>query len=1340
MNKLWRIHWRDLVLGILSILLGALLSRSFWRHGDQELRAEYLLQAQRVAQAVDLEEFRALSGSPDDQERPEYKRLKQQLMLTRRTYPESRFLYLMGRNPSGEIFFYIDSEPPGSPDESPPGQIFTDATDTLERVFSEGSAAVEGPVVDDWGVWVSALAPLLDPDDGRVIAVFGMDVEAASWNRLILERVILPVALSILLVVSLLAGGLYLHHRFRLRPGWLDAHAELYLTLALGLMITGLAAWVAHDGEKQSRKETFEQLAAASTGYLSAYMRDLENFRLRGLADFFEASQFVDFREFLTYTTSLARDHKVQAWEWVPVVPARERLQFEENAHQDGLAGFVIWELNAQEQRIPAQEREVYYPILYISPLQGNEAAIGYDLASEPVRRVALEVADSSGLTTATDPILLVQETENQMGILTAWPVYGSDAPGSQRGFVLAALRMGDLLHSALGIRSDFEPVLFVDFYQLQENGLPLLLASNAPQEIVQRHIQGELHDHPYGGDLTFSQPFFAFGKAYMMLAHPSPAFARLYPVRAREIALLVGVVITILLGFSINAFVNRQNILEKLVAARTAELQESEEQYRQLFEAESDAIFLIDNEEGRILQANQAACALYGYSRDELLALCNTDLSAEPEQTRKATRENEPDPSRVVAIPLRWHKKKDGTVFPVEIAARLFVYKGRPVHIAAIRDITQRFEAEKTLHLQSSALNSAANAIVITDRQGTIQWINPAFTALTGYPFEEAVGKNPRQLVRSGVHGRKFYRRLWDTILSGRTWRGEITNRRKDGELYDEEMTITPVKSANGEITHFIAIKQNVSERKQRERELEAVAVVSAALRAASTRAEMLPVILDQLTALLNADGAALALRDASNGELSLEASRGEFEKTLRKRLGPGEGLSGAVMKSGTPFVTQDISRESSENWAFVFEVVRAVACIPLIVETQTIGVLWIGRKNPFTPGEIRLMTSVADIAASAIHRETLREETVRQLDRLATLRAIDQVLTSNVDLKVMLKFILGQVASQLKAEAVAVLLLNPRTMELQYAEGRGFRTREIESARVGLGRGAAGQVAAEQKTLLLPDLTVERFWRAPLISKEGFVSYFATPLVVKGQLKGVLEIFQRARFDPEPDWVNYFEMLAGQIAIAIENTQLFENLQRSNTELSLAYDATLEGWSRAMDLRDEGTEGHTRRVTDLTLRLAQMAGMSEEELVHVRRGALLHDIGKLGVPDRILLKPGPLDEAEWAVMHRHPQFAFDMLWPIAFLRSALDIPYCHHEKWDGTGYPRGLKGEQIPLAARIFAVVDVYDALISDRPYRPAWTEEEAFATIREGSGTHFDPEIVKLFFEMMAKRNEA
>jgi len=192
---------------------------------------------------------------------------------------------------------------------------------------------------------------------------------------------------------------------------------------------------------------------------------------------------------------------------------------------------------------------------------------------------------------------------------------------------------------------------------------------------------------------------------------------------------------------------------------------------------------------------------------------------------------------------------------------------------------------------------------------------------------------------------------------------------------------------------------------------------------------------------------------------------------------------------------------------------------------------------------------------------------------------------------------------------------------------------------------------------------------------------------------------------------------------------------LRDANTQLLSAYEATIEGWSHALDLRDRETEGHSRRVTQLTIKLAQALGISDNDIMHIRRGALLHDMGKIGIPDSILHKPAKLTDEEWKIMRQHPQLAYDMLYPIEYLRPALEIPLTHHEKWDGTGYPRGLKGEEIPIVARLFAVVDVWDALTSDRPYRPAWSQDEALAYIREQSGKHFDPQVVDLFFKVVS-----
>ena len=205
----------------------------------------------------------------------------------------------------------------------------------------------------------------------------------------------------------------------------------------------------------------------------------------------------------------------------------------------------------------------------------------------------------------------------------------------------------------------------------------------------------------------------------------------------------------------------------------------------------------------------------------------------------------------------------------------------------------------------------------------------------------------------------------------------------------------------------------------------------------------------------------------------------------------------------------------------------------------------------------------------------------------------------------------------------------------------------------------------------------------------------------------------------------------------MANEKTQPMQNLQRVNIELNLAYEATVEGFARALEIREGEPIGHTHQVTEITARLAKVVGVGDEALQHLRRGALLHDIGKLGIPESILHKSGSLTDEEWKIIRTHPQIAYDLLSPIVYLVPALDIPYCHHEKWDGSGYPQGLKGTQIPLAARIFAVVDVWDALISDRPFRKAWSDDQAGNYMREQAGSRFDPEIVEAFLNAEIKK---
>ncbi len=377
-----------------------------------------------------------------------------------------------------------------------------------------------------------------------------------------------------------------------------------------------------------------------------------------------------------------------------------------------------------------------------------------------------------------------------------------------------------------------------------------------------------------------------------------------------------------------------------------------------------------------------------------------------------------------------------------------------------------------------------------------------------------------------------------------------------------------------------------------------------------------------------------------------------------------------------------------------------------------------------------------VLGIFRDVTKRVRAEEQARVRLEHLEALHSIDLVIGATLDLGVTLREFVDHVRAQMRVDAVSVLLVQPRTQSLDCAAAQGFRSEAIRGTHLRLGEGIAGVAALERRPIAIPDLRdpASGFVRTRLLEGEGFLAYYAEPLAAKGKVVGVLEIFHRAPLGLDEEQLQFLRALAAQAALAIDNAELFEQLRRSNIDLALAYDATLEGWARALDLRNRATERHTERVTELTLRLARAFGVGEDELVQVRRGALLHDIGKIGVPDSILLKPGPLTGEEREVMKRHPEHALEMLRPIAYLRPALDIPYGHHEHWDGTGYPRGLRGEQIPLAARIFAVADVYDALRApDRPYRRPMSEEQARAELRSLAGTHLDPKVVEAFLDL-------
>ncbi len=523
---------------------------------------------------------------------------------------------------------------------------------------------------------------------------------------------------------------------------------------------------------------------------------------------------------------------------------------------------------------------------------------------------------------------------------------------------------------------------------------------------------------------------------------------------------------------------------------------------------------------------------------------------------------------------------------------------------------------------------------------------------------------------------------------------------------------------------------------------ELETINTVSAALRTAGNEDEMLPLLLDRTLDALGTNSGQVWLYDGRNNVTRSVVCRGWFRSFDEMApLSSEVGIHSHVIKAREPYITAEFHDDplmANERRAFIPKGWSG-AIVPIMSEASVWGGMTISLpcSRPFSQLDVKLLTSLAEMAGTALHRMNLFSQTTRRLASLQSLRSIDRTIISSFDLKITLDFILEQVLAQLGVDAAGIRLLDRQQMTMNVAASRGFLWETYSSLRVQPGDDEALRSPGKEEAIVLEDPDeLRRVVDANLLATEAFRAFAAVPLISKGEVLGTLEVFFRRRPEFDKEWKFLFETLAGQAAIAIDNSIMFSDLKRSHRELALAYDATIEGWAYALDLRDQGTEFHARRVTDIAVRLAREAGLPPEQLPHFRRGALLHDMGKMSVPDAVLLKPGPLNDEEREIMKRHPRTAMEMLSRIEYLRPALDIPYCHHERWDGTGYPRGLRNEQIPFSARIFALADVYDALISDRPYRKAWPKAKAIEHIRSQSGKHFDPRVVEIFLSMISR----
>ncbi len=680
-------------------------------------------------------------------------------------------------------------------------------------------------------------------------------------------------------------------------------------------------------------------------------------------------------------------------------------------------------------------------------------------------------------------------------------------------------------------------------------------------------------------------------------------------------------------------------------------------------------------------------------------------------------------------------------------------------------RDMTARLQTELALQQSEEryrAISELSSDYSYSYRIGAdggleFEWVTEAYTRITGYKPEDWSG-NDDDIWSSIIHpdDRAMYEARLRQLLAGEAAVSEFRILTKDGPVRWLRVYATPVRDeSSGKVARIVGAAQDISTNKQAE---ERIKQQLAELRALYAAAQELTGNLDSMQLARSVTRNCVDVFGVKKAWVGQASSNGQIvvldqyppdagypgHMPIRWDNTPaGQCPAGRAIRQGVPVVSDDLAADSEPgSWRDMARQYgfASTAALPLVSRSQPFGALLLhsGQRGFFTPERQQFFQSYSLMAAAALDNARMFEETRRRLSSLQAQHKIDVAIASDLSLNATLDIILEEVVYQLHVDAADILLFSPETNTLSYAAGTGFNTRTPHQTRLRLGEGFAGHAALEHRiafgkssTLRADTATCQR--DAALFTAEGFASLVAVPLTAKSQIIGVLEVFQRSPLNPDDEWVTILETLADQATLAIDNAALYESMQRTNKELVLAYEATIEGWSRALDLRDQRTQGHTQRVAEIATDLARAMGLSEAELVHIRRGALLHDMGKIAIPDQILNKPGPLTEEEMTVMRRHPRFAYEMLAPITFLHSAIDIPYCHHEKWDGSGYPRGLKGREIPLAARIFAVVDVWDALRSDRPYRNGWPEEQVIAYILTQSGTHFDPEVVETFMRM-------
>jgi PAS domain S-box-containing protein len=779
-------------------------------------------------------------------------------------------------------------------------------------------------------------------------------------------------------------------------------------------------------------------------------------------------------------------------------------------------------------------------------------------------------------------------------------------------------------------------------------------------------------------------------------------------------------------------ALQDSNRLLAEEAAERREALEASEGELQALFSAMHDVVMIFDRD-GRYLHsaptANRRLRALLRSAQGKTL---HEVLPAELADRSLAQIRHALSGSVVTDFEYEWLVNDELMYFSANISSL-----GDDKVIWVVRDITGRYATRQAL-ARSEAVNRAVVenspiGISIRDRDLKLVYANEAWWQMLGFVEGSPAVEGAAEDYRATTEPLAYL---------GESREGVLRIFEHGGAIFVPEIKIPDGGQVRwvsqyfygivdgGRVDRVVILTQDITLRKEGEEEVGAILEFSAAMRQPISRAETQLAILDNAERLFATEAVGIALRHPSNPNIIVGDGRGAWQLWANLQQPATAGVLAHILRTGEWLETDDALSDPhviTSNMAGI----PCVAAAPLSTRTQVLGALAIGSMTPLPRSKVRLLRAISEVAASAMNRAILFEETERRLRWLQAIRSIDRAIMGSMDVRITMNVVLEKAVTQLGMNAASVLLL--RGNRLEYAFGRGFKTGLAAKTSLSLGQPQAGKVALENSPVFVSRYDPAE-WQSELMAQEGFKSYCGVPLNSKGQVLGVIQVFGLQPLEMDPEWMDFLQSLAGLAALSLDTATLLDAVQRTNMELSMAYDVTLEGWSRSIDLRYDKVPGHTARVVDLTMQVGRAFGLEGDELVNLRRGALLHDVGTVMVPEEILLKPGKLTLEEAQILHAYPARSYEMLSTIDFLRPALDIPYCHHEKWDGSGFPRGLANIHIPFVARMFSVVEAWDSLTHDRPYRKAWPRKKALRYLEQQAGKHFDPEVVRVFLGLV------